>query len=1079
VPEERRVVTILFADVVGSTALGETLDPEDLRGLLSRYFGIAREVVTSHGGTLEKFIGDAVMAVFGLPSAHGDDPARALAAALELRDAMRADAVLSSRMPIRIGVNTGEVVATRETSGGEFLITGDAVNTTARLEQAAEPWQILVGPRTANAASEQFDLEGPVAIEAKGKADPIPARVLVGRLAEPRRRRLPLVGREDDLAQLELVARRAFADERPYLVSVLAPAGTGKTRLLEEFLDRLPEIGPAVVAITQCLPYGQGLTYAPLRALLVRILDLSGEPGGEAIRTAARTWLRDAGDPEADRTADLLAATLGSSDVEGVDRAALFAAWRSLVERAAARRPLVLVIEDLHWSSDSLLDLIEAMLLPRTAAPLLMLVLARPELLDRRPTWGGGRRNYVGLALEPLADGAVSELVDDLLGRPAPAVVERVVARADGNPFYAGEIVRSILERAPTLEAAAVDEAIASLPDSVQATVLARIDLLEPPARRILQVGSVFGRSFPSAALAPVDTTLADLELSIDQLLERDLIRPAPNGEYQFRHILIREVAYGTLPRAERSRLHAASARWLADHANGRSDELAELIAFHFREAATVGSVFGVVPDDVRTSAVTWLRRAADAANAGAANYEAARHLRAAIDLANPDDLPELYERLGDTLIAGDEAVEAYKAATAAAREAGRDANQLLRLMASHLLVLTRWHGSVGSLVPDEVEGLVDAARRLAETATDPRQRARFEISLAFMPHLHQGPLSAESLDEAKAAAVRGLDFARSIDDPNLMSEALDGYGSVLMDMDEYGATVDVARQRLGLDERLAVAERMDARVVLAWCLAILGRLPESLAAAREITTILGPNQGLGFQLGSLSWQVHVLWALGRWDEAIVTMRRLEEVWAGTDRTAAGFAVHGWLAGLEIARARRDEALTAATREIIEGLTSRFEADSRSRRMGALAKPDLPALERDVIGRWRDWSERLDGLERPLLVCTDRRYRLDPAVLRAIIEHFDAHEVRLGAAHARRALALATDDPAPLREALAAFEAIGAPPFIARARADLAEMTGDDALYEQGIAGLEALGDVDHLARLAARRSGSSRGRAS
>ena len=1065
-------MTILFADVVGSTALGESLDPEDLRGLLSRYFAIARDVVTSHGGTLEKFIGDAVMAVFGLPSAHGDDPARALAAAIELRDAVRADPILVDRLPLRIGVNTGDVIATREAADGVFLVTGDAVNTAARLEQAAQPWQILVGERTAHAAGELFRLDEPIAIDAKGKALPVPARPLVGRaVPDDRGRRLPIVGREDDLTQLELVARRAFADQRPYLVSLIAPAGTGKTRLLEEFLDRLPGIGEAVVAITQCLPYGQGLTYAPLRALLLRILDLPGEPSAEAIRSAARAWLRDAGDPDAERSADLLSATLGSGDVDGVDRAALFSAWRSLVERAAARRPLVLVIEDLHWSSDSLLDLIEAMLQPRTAAPLLMLVLARPELLDRRPSWGGGRRNYVGLALEPLADRAVSAMVDDLLGRPAPAVVARVVARAEGNPFYAGEIVRSILERAPALDEVAVDAAIASLPDSVQATVLARIDLLEATARRILQVGSVFGRSFPGGGLSATDPAIEDPGPGIDQLLERDLIRPSPGGEYTFRHILIREVAYGTLSRAERSRLHAAAARWLVEHAAGREDDLAELIAFHFREAASVGGILGSVPPDVRAAAVEWLRRASDAAMAGAANYEAARHLRSAIDLAPPAELPELYERLGDVLVAGDEALTAYDAATSAAKAVGRGPDEVMRLLASQLLVLTRWHGSVATFDEERVVRLLGEARQLLPDTSDARQRARLEIATAFMPHVHLGETTASEIDAARAAGRRAVAYARQVGDANLISEALDSLGSIEFELDNYGAVVGILHERLELDDRLSLAERMDARINLAWAQANLGQLSESLASARSVTDLLGPGQGPAFQLGGLAWQISALHLLGRWDEALAVARRLQEVWAETGRTAAGFALQGWLAGLEVARARRDEPLLEAVRADLEELTGRFGEGTRARRQGAVARPDPAAIARDIVGAWRMWKERLDHLDRPLAICSDREFRLDPAVLGPMIEYMDDHGVRVVAAQARRALGLATRDPGPLRASLDAFEELGAIPYVARVRADLGAMTGEVGLYETGLAGLEALGDVDHLARLAARRA--------
>jgi class 3 adenylate cyclase len=599
--EERRLVTVLFADAVGSTGLGEMLDPEDVRALMRRYFAIARDVVEMHGGTLEKFIGDAVMAVFGLPMAHGDDATRALAAALELRDRVKEDPQLGERLPIRLGVNSGEVVASREPAGADFLVTGDPVNVAARLQQAAEAWAILVGERTARAAGDGFVLRPIDPVAVRGKALPVSASELIGRASVPRTRGTTLVGREADLAQLELVTSRAFRERRPFLVSVIAAPGVGKSRLLEEFIDRLPDHSPdARVAIAQCLPYGQRLTYWPLRALLLGILELPDETPPDVVRATARSWLAERGDETPDRTADLLAATIGAAELDLVDRAELFAAWRSTIELAATRRPLILVIEDLHWSSDSLLDLVEFVLQPRGASALLMIALARPELLDRRPGWGGGRRNYVSLALEPLDDGEVGELVTQLLDGPAPDIVRSVVARAEGNPFYAGEIVRSIVERVPDLrDRAAVDAALAALPDSVQATVLARLDALSPTARRVLQVASIFGRSYRLSGVASLDPELRELTVETsDELLDRDLIRTSGRGLFTFRHILIREVAYGTLTRTERIRLHAAAGEWIESTAGSDSDALAELIAYHYREAIVLARLVGQPIDD-------------------------------------------------------------------------------------------------------------------------------------------------------------------------------------------------------------------------------------------------------------------------------------------------------------------------------------------------------------------------------------------------------------------------------------------------------------------------------------------------
>src|SRR5438445_1493696 len=657
--EERRLVTILFSDVAGSTALGEELDPEDLRALLGRYYAIAKEVVGEHGGTLEKFIGDAVMAVFGLPQAHGDDAVRAIAAAEQLRERVRADPHLGDRLPIRVGLNTGEVVATRDASSGDFLVTGDAVNTAARLQQLAEPWLIVCGARTASAAAGHFAFGPAVELAAKGKRAPLRALPLVGRAATRPRVRIPLFGRAGDLAQLELAATRVLDDKRPFLVSVIAPAGTGKSRLLEEFLDHLETRAPdARVAIAQCLPYGQRLTYWPLRAVLYRLIGAGEDAAPAEVREAIARWLALHEVPDQDAVGAFLATTVGVGEQEAVDRAGLFAAWRTAIELAARAQPLVLVFEDLHWSSDSLLDLVEFVMQPRGATPVLMIALTRPELLDRRTTWGGGRRNHLALSLEPLADGAVAQLVEHLLEARQPEVVERIVARAEGNPFYAGELVRTFMERGGSIDA---------LPDTVQATVLARLDGLAEDERRLVQLGAVFGRAFRAGGVEAIAPELAGrAEAICEALIDKDLVRPSGADSYVFRHILIREVAYQTLPRAARTTLHAAAARWIEASAAGREDTVAELSAFHYREAASLMSAASADDPEsvaIRRSAVRWLVRAADAALASAANVEASRHLRAAIELAEPAELVDLHERLGNAFADAGGAIESYRRA--------------------------------------------------------------------------------------------------------------------------------------------------------------------------------------------------------------------------------------------------------------------------------------------------------------------------------------------------------------------------------------------------------------------------------
>ena len=441
--EERRVVTVLFSDVAGSTAMGESNDPEDVRALLGRYYGIAREVIAAHGGTLEKFIGDSVMAVFGIPQAHGDDAERALVAALALLEAVARDPQTAA-LSLRIGVNTGEVVASRKSDAGDFLITGDAVNVAARLQQHAEPGAILVGGRTRRAVS-GFRFGAVQELAVKGKSQPIGAAALIERLKDRRAVRAPFLGRDHDLAQLDLVARRAFSERRPQLVTITAPAGTGKSRLVEEFAGRV--VGGVKVVTAQCLPYGSAVTFLPLRGLVRELLGAERE---EDILPSLQRTFKEAGHSDADAAhlAALIGVTLGDeTESERRDRDELFTAWRLLVEAQATRGPLVVVFEDLHWATDTLLDLVENVTVSRMSTPLVMFALARPELLDRKRNWGGGRRNFTSLGLEPLSDEETRGLVESLTEEVPIAIADRIVKRAGGNPFFAGELVRAYAER--------------------------------------------------------------------------------------------------------------------------------------------------------------------------------------------------------------------------------------------------------------------------------------------------------------------------------------------------------------------------------------------------------------------------------------------------------------------------------------------------------------------------------------------------------------------------------------------------------------------------------------------------------
>jgi class 3 adenylate cyclase len=1071
--EERRLVTVLFADVVGSTAMGEALDPEDVRALLARLFGIATEAVERHGGRVEKFIGDAIMAVFGVPTAHEDDAARALYAAIELRDRVRADPALGDRVPIRLGVNGGEVIASRESDVRTFLVTGDPVNVAARLQQAADPWAILVGERTVRAVGERFRFGPSREVEAKGKAAPVAARELQGANTARQRRRSRIVGRDADLDQLQLVARRTFEERRPFLVSIVAPAGVGKSRLLEEFLDRLdPE---ARVATAQCLPYGQRLTYWPMRAILLSIVGLGDESAPDDVRAATAAFLRQAGEPDADRTADLLAATIGASEVEG-DRIALFAAWRRLVEVAAEHAPLVLVVEDLHWSSDSLLDLVESMLQPRADVPLVMIALARPELLDRRPGWGGGRRNSISIALEPLPSSAVAALVGDLLEAPAPEIVDAVVARAEGNPFYAGEIVRSLVDRlGPVPDPAAVAGAIAALPDTIHATVLARLDALAPATRRVVQVGAVLGRTFEPRAIAVVDSELQaeQVDAAVEDLLDRDLVRPASLGGVTFRHILIREVAYNTLPRMERARLHGAAGRWLIERAtsSGREDELAELVAFHLREAVSLGSLVGEpVPEDLPALTVEWLRRAAEAAAAGAATAEAARHLNAAIELAPVAAQPDLYERLGQIWTSGDQGAEAFDRAWELGRELGLGPEQELRTLGQGMTLRARFTGAVGrQLSAEEANRRYARIEELLAIPMPDVARVHGELALSFRQMLGNRSDAVELIRDA-AWAERAIATARKLDQPDLLSVAYDGASSAALGGDDMARVLAYDVEREAFEDRVSTAERADAWNSRSWSEFILGQLENATASAERARAGLAPGQASAFVLGASCWRVVALHALGRWDEALADAARAERAWQESELRAPWYAINGFLAAFAIARGRGDPVGSDHWRELIQRIDERSDPGIRTRRVFAYVTDDLDALGKKVIEDFRIFAGRLDYVHLALGLLADRRHAVADEAIDELLRYVDERGLRLISAQARRLRGVQRGDLEDLSTALAAFEEMGARPLAARARTELGLLSGAADLVDRGMDELETLGDVEQSARVAAER---------
>ena len=1048
--EERRIVTVLFADVAGSTALGHASDPEDVRALMSAYYEIARRVVQGHGGTLEKFIGDAVMAIFGVPQAHGDDADRALAAALALRAAL-AEEPETADLRLRIGVNTGEVIAAREVVA-DFLVTGDAVNVAARLQQAAEPGTILAGQRTIAAAGPRFQFGPSHTISMKGKPDPVGAATLEGASGPTdHRAAFPFVGRASDLAQLSIIASRAFEESRPQLVIVSAPAGTGKSRLAEELVTRIRADRAAVcVATAQCLPFGAAITYLPMRALLAQLLGTEPDAVdlGGIVAAIAATGTRS---EEAARVGALVAATLGiGGDVGNREREEFFAAWRSLVEALATAGPTVLVLEDLHWASDSLLDLIEQVTQPRTRAPLVMVALTRPELFDRQGGWGTARRNVTSISLEPLGENETRALLHAIAPAADTGDLDRMAARADGNPFFALELGRAYRGGGG---------AEGPLPDTVHATMLARLDQLPDVERRVLQLGAVVGRSIQRSAVAQL--LGSEPQPALESLADRDLLTLQMNGEYVFRHILIRDVAYGTLPRAERAAAHLELAGWLADVGEGGP----EIVAHHYRQAIA-HSPRGL-PEAHRDRAIGALEAAAAFAKRTGAGQEAVTLLGDAIRVAPPAVQIRLYERVGDALELTDAAVTAYAEAYRRWQErtgADRSASDGARLLRKRLIVYLRWSGSLRvRLEPFEAQRLIAEARRLAADDPDGYERARLDLAEVFFWFTASTPAE---LRGAPALAIANAEQARrelaTRGDSDAESEALDALSSTSLSQEDFGGAVRYAQARAALPG-LSLLERADTVAMICWGRAMAGDFAGVLDAFRAHVASLRPGEPEGFYAYPHVWAVIGARVSGRWDEALAICDRLLAMAEQDEFTAqAPVIVAALAAGGYVARARGDEVrhqrYAALSTRIVDGL----EWDTAALALHALefgeALDDATRYLRSSRASTAPVGEIIAGL------LFDHDQLLDDALVAELTERV---RPRAAILDERLALCRAVRGGADtLREAVISLDAVGLRPDAARAAALLARMTRDVADRTHALARLEEFADRAYQSRI-------------
>ncbi len=663
--EERKVVTVVFADLVGSTARADRLDPEDVRAILAPYHDRLRRELERHGGNVEKFIGDAVVGVFGAPVAHEDDPERAVRSALAIQSAIaelnEADPALE--LEVRIGVNTGEALVSLDARPevGEAMVAGDVMNVGARLQSAAPPGGVLVSEPTYRATSRAIEYEPTEPTQAKGKAEALAAWLAVS----PRARfgvdvlqtgRVPLVGRERELDLLADALARARAAREPQLVTLVGVPGMGKSRLVHE-LWRIADEDPDLIVWRQgrSLPYGEGVAYWALGEIVkAQAGILESEGAGEAdakLRSAVADLVGEDEAEWVERHLRPLIGLGGEAEVgEGI-RAEAFAAWRRFFEALSERGPTVLVFEDLQWADDGLLDFVDALVERVAGVPLLVVCSARPELLERRSGWGGGKRNALTVSLPPLSETDTARLLADLLERPVLPAEEQAILlqRAGGNPLYAEEYVR-MLEGGTS---------IGDVPETLQGVVAARIDALPAEEKELLQQASVLGKVFWTDALeAAFGMEQWLLEERLHALERKEFVRRehrsavAGARQYVFVHALVRDGAYGQMPRATRARAHERVADWIDGLPSDRAEDRAEMLSHHLVQAVEYGRAAGLDVAALVPRVGTALSEAGDRAWAlGAAGSALAFYEQARVTHPSVSEDPYFQLKIGRALL--------------------------------------------------------------------------------------------------------------------------------------------------------------------------------------------------------------------------------------------------------------------------------------------------------------------------------------------------------------------------------------------------------------------------------------------
>jgi len=893
--EERKVVSVLFTDLVGFTGQAERLDPEDVRATLSPYYARLRGEIERHGGTVEKFIGDAVMAVFGAPVAHEDDPERAVRAALAIREAIRElnESEPTFELQLRSAVTTGEALIAlgARPAEGEGMASGDVVNTAARLQAAAPVNGILVGEATYRATSDAIEYLPADPVEAKGKAEPVKVWEAVSAKSRfgvdvEQRLRSELVGREREVSVLVDALARCRSELSPQLITLVGVPGIGKSRLVAE-LFQIVDRDPDLIWWRQgrSLPYGEGLSYWALGEIAkaqAGILETDDEATAQAkLHAMVEEVLADSGDNEWVEGHLRPLVGLGSTLEGGTDRRSeAFSAWRRLLEALAERRPLVLVFEDLHWSDEGLLDFVDYLADWASGVPLLVVCTARPELLDRRPGWGGGKRNAATVSISALSEGETAQLLGSLLDQMLlPAEIQSaVLARAEGNPLYAEEYVRMLQDRGFLVRGSSGwrlsgDEDL-PLPETVQGMIAARLDALAPAEKELIQDAAVLGKVFWPGALGAIGRREPRAVEEVLHALERKEFvrrerRSAVAGEtqYAFLHLLVRGVAYGQSPRASRVDKHRLTAEWIESLASDRSEDRAEMLAHHYREALSLARAAGVEIGSVREPAKDALVEAAERALA-------LNSWNAALDFAA--SAMELME----------------------ARDPGRPALQFLIARANWLRGEIDLEGTLaardGLLERGEVERVAEAEILLSQMfwvrGENDRSNEHGERAVALVADRPSSPSKAHALaqrardlylagrtDEAFALAERALPIAEELANDDLASHVLNTIGMARVSEGDEDGMTDLERS-LALAEATNSPEQIHKAynnlANMSWALGRLAAASEYLAGGRRAAEQFGNVGGLQWLDGEdmLDHEMR-----GHWDEALALADKVLE----------------------------------------------------------------------------------------------------------------------------------------------------------------------------------------------------------